>query len=344
MKKLIKFTLVLLLATFIISCSTDEQFIKTSNERTGIQTNNPDLVITEQEYDWAFRPNGFGIRIPFYNDGTYRVEYKAKTFGGTEMDTVFTYSCPIANIAQQMADGSTDFVVNKEEDGFVNGSGGYNFEGMLSITTFQNGLPVGEVIKQTFDVTPTHTKLDFNYLLENYYEEPFMAIPARTADMYTNRAVVRSGKQVVVIEVNPNLLINESNYENNISTLPINVTITGTDNNFLGTAVLDLSALAENQTIPPSDLRAPRSRNKGKTYVALDWNCPYHAHRPTPESEPIYVKHYFTVKRNGVAIATNLEHSEFTDVINGNPQTINYTITTTTGLGESVQASIIVTR
>jgi len=332
MKKLLLIPILLML----ISCSVDEQVLK-QEARIGIQTNTPDLIIVEKEFDWAFRPNGFGIRIPFYNDGTYRVEYKAKTFGGTELDTVFTYSCPIANIAEQRADGTTDFVVNKEEDGFQNGSGGYDFEGMLSITTFQNGLPVGEVIKQTFDVAPTHTKLDFNYLLETNYEEPFMAIPARTADMYTNRAVVRSGKQVVVIQVNPNLLINESNYDNNVSTLPINVTITGTDNNLLGTAVVDESAIAENQTIPPSELTATRSRVRGRTHVFLDFHCPYHA--------PIYANHHFTIKRNGVVIADNLEHSEFTDVMNGNPQTVTYEITTTViGLGESVPTLITVTR
>jgi hypothetical protein len=345
MKKLKLITALCIFAT-LFSCSTDEEIVKSENySKIGIQTNTPNLVITEKEFDWQFKPNGFGIRIPFYADGTYKVEYKAKVFGGTELDTVFTYFCPIANIAQQVADGSTDFVVNKEEDGFANGSGGYDFEGLLSITTFapgENGyyLPIAEVIKQTFDVSPTHLKNDFNYLLENYYTEPFMAIPARTADMYTNRAVVRSGKQVVVIEVNPNLLINESNYDDNVSTLPINVTITGTDNNFLGTAVVDEGILLGNLTAPPSNIVVTKNFQGRNKFVKIDWECPYHESL----EQPYYVKHHFTVKKNGVIVADKIDHSEYTETVRGNYQNATYTITTTTGLGESIPTTATVVR
>jgi len=335
-KNQIKIIILLLLSTFIFSCSVDEPFVKEEKrvqnvERIG-NLNNVNLNIPELELDWQYMYAGLGIR----SEGVYPVFYDQL---GRQM---LRYSCWIANQAPRPTEGDlsrNDFVSKMSEDGIPSTIyyGYYDFEGMLSITTFQNGLPIAQIEKQSFAVYPTDYKVGVNPNELRMYGADTMYINSGSADLYVNRGRVNQGKNVIVVEVNPDRQINETNYDDNVSTLPVNVV--GSQ------GFLDLSALAENQTIPPSDIRAPRSRNKGKTYVALDWNCPYHAHKPTPDSEPIYVKHYFTVKRNGVAIATNLEHSEFTDVINGNPQIINYTITTTvTGLGESVPASITVTR
>jgi hypothetical protein len=332
-----KKTIILISALLLFSCSADEQFAKEeTHSKIGDVLKTPDLYIPEFETDWQFRPNGYGIRKPILNDGTFRISYAPTNFGGTVLDTIITYNCPIANKAPQTANGQNDFVVNKVEDGIVDGYGDYNFQGLLSITSFQNGLPIGQVIKQTFDVDPTDLKSDYNFQYEILYGDPFMSIPARTADLYINRAIVKSGKVVVVVEVNPDGLINEPNQSNNVSTLPINVTINGTSNEFLGSAVLDLSALDENKTIPPSEITYTRTRSKGKTYVFLDWHCAYH--------EPIYAKHHFTVKRNGIIVYDNQDISQFTDVINGNPQIVNYEITITTGLGTSAPASVTVVR
>ena len=335
MKKKVIIIGAFLLALTIFSCSADEQIVENQN-KANVQGKVGDLIIVGLEYDWQFRPNGFGIRVPFYTNGTYPISYRETTFGGAILDTVITYSCPIANIAPQVADGSTDFVVDKVASGIANGSGGYDFPGLLSITTFQNGLPVGQVIKQTFDVSPTHVKNDFDWTLENYYDEPFMAIPARTADMYTNRAIVRSGKQVIVVEVNPDGLFEETDTTNNISTLPINVTISGASNELLGTAVLDLSALDENKTIPPSEIVVTKNFQGRNKFVKIDWHCPYH--------EPIYVKHHFTVRKNGVIVADKIDHSEFTDFVKGNFTSATYTITTTTALGTSTPITVTVIR
>ncbi len=323
MKNLIKFTLVLLFATFIISCSADEQFAKEQNytaSKIG-NLNNVNLNIPELEFDWQYMDAGLGLR----SEGTYPV------FFNQSGELMLRYNCWIANQAEADYTGANDFVSKMSEDGIPSTIyyGYYDFQGMLSITTFQNGLPIAQIEKQSFAVYPTDYKIGVNPNELRTYGADTMYINSQSADLYLNRARVNQGKNVIVVEVNPDKQIYETNYNDNVSTLPVNVV--GSQ------GFLDLSAINENLTIPPSELTATRTRSKGKTYVFLDFNCPYH--------EPIYVKHYFTIKRNGVVIATNLEHSEFTDVINGNPQIINYQITTTvTGLGESASTTITVLR
>jgi hypothetical protein len=332
-----KKTIILISTLLLLSCSADEQFInEETHSKIGDVLKTPDLYIPEFETDWQFRPNGYGIRKPILNDGTFRISYTTTNFGGTVLDTVITYSCPIANKAPQTINGQNDFVVNKVEDGIVDGYGDYNFQGLLSITSFQNGLPIGQVIKQTFDVDPTDLKSDYNFQYEILYDEPFMSIPARTADMYINRAIVKSGKVLVVVEVNPDGLINEPNRTNNVSTLPINVTINGTSNEFLGSAVLDMSVIDENKTVPPSDFIVTKNFQGRNKFVKLDWHCPYH--------EPFYVKHWFTVKKNGVVVADKIDHSEYVETVKGNYQNSVYTVTTTTVLGKSTPVTVTVAR
>ncbi len=335
MKKKVIIIGAFLLALIMLSCSADEQFLQNQN-KANVQGKVGDLIIVGHELDWQFRPNGFGIRVPFYTNGTYPVSYQATTYGGSTFDITVTYSCPIANIKEQRADGSTDFVVDKVASGIANGNGGYDFPGLLAITTFQNGLPVGQVIKQTFDVSPTHVKNDFDWTLENYYDEPFMAIPARTADMYTNRAIVRSGKQVVVVEVNPDGLFEETDTTNNITKLPLNVVLNGTTNENLGYATVDESAYLENVTIPASEIVVTKNFQGRNKFVKIDWHCDYH--------EPIYVKHHFTIRKNGVIVADNFDLSEYTDFVKGNFTSATYSITITTALGESAPTIVTVTR
>jgi hypothetical protein len=317
MKKLLFIILVLTL----ISCSVDEQIVKSESYSKIGNNNNVNLNIPEKEMDWQYMPDGLGIR----SEGTYPV------FLDINNKLMLRYSCWIANQAQANPTGANDFVSKMSEDGIPSTIyyGYYDFNGMLSITAFQFGFPISQVEKQSFAVYPTDYKNGVNPSELRTYGVDTMYINGGSADLYLNRAPVNQGKNLIVVEINPDRQIFETNYDDNVSTLPVNV------NGNQG--VLDLSAIAENQTIPASELTAVRSRSKGKTYVDLDWHCVYHT--------PIYVSHYFTVKRNGVIVATNLEHSEFTDSFNGNPQSTTYTITITVkGLGESTPITVTVTR
>jgi len=315
MKKLLLIPILIIL----ISCSVDEQLTK-QEARIG-NLNNVNLNVPEKEFDWQYMPDGLGIR----SEGIY------PAFFDVNGNLMLRYSCWIANQSQPNPSGVNDFVSKMSEDGIPSTVyyGYYDFEGMLSITTFQNGLPVAQIEKQSFAVYPTDYKNGVIPSELRTYGADTMYINAGTADLYLNRARVNQGKNVIVVEVNPDKQIFETNYNDNVSTLPVNVS--GNQ------GFLDLSAIADNQTIPPSELTAIRSRNKGKTIVDLDWDCVYH--------DPIYVKHYFTVRRNGNIVADNLEHSEFTDIFNGNPQSTAYSVTITViGLGESVPTLITVNR
>jgi hypothetical protein len=201
-------------------------------------------------------------------------------------------------------------------------------------------------MKQTFNLSASTYLQGYNPLLQINYNEgfpnaPFMSLPAQTADNYSNRAKVEQGKNVVVIHFNPDHLVPETNFNNNVTILPLNVTITGTSNSLYGTAIVDQSALTENQTVPPVIETAQRTRVNGKTKVFLDWSCPYHGHG----NDPIYVPHTFTVRRNGGIVYSGFDASQFLDDgIRGNPQSLTYTITTTTFLGESTPITVTVNR
>ncbi len=338
-----KKTVFILIAILISSCSPDEQIISTSSNKIGDVTKTPDLYIPELEAGWVYWDDGFGLGNPPYDNGTYGISYSPITFNSTIRDTVVTYTCPIANGASLDYSGQNDFVINKAEDGFVNGSGGYYYLGMISITTFKNGLPVGQVIKTSFDIEATDSKIGYNPDLQINYNAPFfpnapfMFIPAQTADVYTNRAIARSGKILVVVEVNPDLEVHESNYNNNVSSLPLNVTIGTSANNLLGSAVKDESARLENKTHPPTNVIVTKKFTGKDKFVKLDWECPYH--------EPIYVKHWFTVKKNGVVVADKIDNSDYTEIIRGNYTTSTYQIIiNVVGLGASSPTSVQVSR
>jgi len=342
MKKLLLIPILIML----ISCSVDEQIVK-SQQRIldGDSTKNFKLSLVEKSFNYVGWEDGIGIKVPPYDYG-YKVTYSPKVFGGTELDTVLTYFCPIGNIAELDYSGANDWVVNKLESGIPTGNGGYNFDGLLAIYTVKDRLPVAEVIKQNFNLSATTYQNGYDPQQQINYNEgladaPFMFLGAQTADNYTNRAVARRGKQLIIIVLNPSGLINPEKIATNVVVLPINVTINSTNTSFLGTAVIDESAILENTTIPPVIQQSQRTRVKGKTSIFLDWSCPYHGNGTTTH----YIPHTFTVKRNGNIVYSGQDESEFTDVINGNPQSVTYEITTTViGLGESTPTLITVTR
>jgi len=346
MKKLILIPILIML----ISCSVDEQIIK-SQQRIldGDSTKNFKLSLIEKSFNYVGWEDGIGIKVPPYDYG-YKVTYSPKVFGGTELDTVLTYFCPIGNIAELDYSGANDWVVNKLESGIPTGNGGYNFDGLLAIYTVKDRLPVAEVIKQNFNLSATTYQNGYDPQQQINYNDglpdaPFMFLGAQTADNYTNRAVARSGKQLIIIVLNPSGLINPEKIATNVVVLPINVTINSTNNSFLGTAVIDESAIAENTTIPPDEVVVTKSQ-QGKRWIKLDWHCPYHGNGV----DTYYIPHHFKVVRvvGGVSktVYDGEDISEFLDdKIKGNPQSATYEITTTViGLGESVPTLITVNR
>lgn len=340
MKKII-LTLVILL---LVACSSDDnnQVVNTTMNRTiGDVTKTPNLGIAEKNFNYKGYTNGFGIRVPPYDNGTYGVGYTTVNFNTTVLDTVITYFCPIENRAPINYSGIYDFVVNKVTDGTIYGSGSYTFDGLLSITTYRKGLPIGIIYKNLYDVQATDEtneydntqQIDYNQL---YNSIDYMWIPAGTADSYTNRAIVRSGLNLIVVEVNPGRVVTESNYDDNISKLPVNVTMTPV-NNLLGTAVVDLAAIDDNRTRVVTNLSYIKDLKGRDKSITIDWDCPYHS--------PIYVKHWFRVKKNGVIVADNLMESTYKETVRGNYNSSTYEVQVfVEQLGMSTPESIYIPR
>lgn len=345
MKKLLLF---ISIVVFIVGCSTEQQFVDSNQKRTmGDSTRNFHLKLVDSSYTFQGWEQGLGIKIPFYDNGTYRVSYSSKVFNGTAFDTVFTYNCPIFNAALKNYLGINDWVVEKALSGTpVGNSGTYNYGDIIAIYTVKNSLPVAEVIKQNFNLSATAYHGDYDPLQQINYNEGlptnlYMFLPAGTADNYTNRAVARTGRQLVIVHLNPSGTIDPTKVSNNVVVLPVEVTINSTNPSNLGFAVIDESIRAENPTIPPSNLVVTRRTVRGKRLVKLNWDCPYHGDGVNTH----YIPHTFTVKRDGVIKYSGKDISEFEDTLQGNPLSVTYTITTTViGLGESNSITRIVSR
>jgi len=330
MKKLILFMLLLIIA----ACSAPDLKELSYQEKIGIVNTLPSIYIPEHEFHWnGLEESGLGL----WSAGTYSV---TKTIAN---DTTLNYSCWVANKKGPDGNfdysGASDFVVKMSEDGIpINPlSGDYNFPGMLSITTFQNGLPIAQVEKQRFYVTPTDFMIGHDYFAMRQYGADTMSIPCGTSDEYVNRAKVRGGKNLIVVEINPDKLIVERDYTDNVSVLPVNVTFGTFAGVRVGTGVLDHSAILENQAHPVTNIVPTKNFQGANKFVSLDWDCPYH--------EPIYVKHWFTIKKNGNILADNIESSNFTEKIKGSYRTSVYEVfVTVKGLGTSLATTITVTR
>lgn len=346
----------------MLSCSVDEQITKNS-KTIGVTTKTPDIKIPEDDGGWArygIRPDGtygqvethIGLRIPNYTVAQYPGLTQDSYAVTTISDTLrLNYPCYLANVAPFLTSGQNDLVIDRVADGIPEeATGDYLMEGMLTITTFvPDGdgyyIPFGVVEKQSFWVSPNIYKMGFDDLLGVDYElqnPNYMWIWAQTADLYYNKAKVKLGKNLIVVEFNPDKFINESNYENNVATLPVTV-LPQTINNWSATGVLNLSILTEKAVRPATDLTAIKVLTGRDKHIMLNWHCDYHA----SEEQPFYAKHWFTVKRNGTIIADNLEHSEYKDTedVNGNFAPKNYEITITVpGLGTSTPITKVVTR
>lgn len=297
--------------------------------KIGIPGQSPDLIIEELSYDYSDNgwSNGYGVRYTGTNFGVRT---------NSDGSKVLQYNCPIGNIAPQVASNKNDFVADMSEDGIVTGSGGYAFKGFLYRALFQNGLPVDVPVKEIFYTQSTDFRNGYNFNLHRDYDYDTMYIGAQAADLYANKVIlqqnadgsVKDGKYLLVIEINPDKLIYETNYNNNVATLPF--TIQG------GVASVDLSVINENHTQPATNLIGHyEGRNVKKVF--LDWDCPYHL--------PVYVKHWFTIKKNGVVIADNVINSDYADAVSGNFKSAVYEVSINVpGLGQSVFNSIIITK
>jgi hypothetical protein len=318
----------------------------------GDENRSPDLYIPQLEQDWQGWTNGMGLWNPPYKLVNYGYlgltqDSYIVTIPRGETEPHMSYPCFIANGAdyKNNPNGKNDFVSDRSEDGIQEEVGSdYIFPGMLSIVTFQDGLPIGEVKKQSFWVEPSDAKVGYNWDYpedggdRRVYDNDTMSIPAGTADLYSNEAKVRHGKNLIVVEINPDLLITESNYNNNVSVLPVNVNLTpvaGTG--WIGIATLDTSAIEANKTHPAKDVVVTKNFKGASKYITIDWQCPYH--------EPIYVKHWFTLKKNGVVVKDKFDESIYTDYVSGSFKSATYEITIhVTGLGSSPPTTITVKR
>jgi hypothetical protein len=324
--------------------------VESATGHIGDPTKTPDLYIAE--FDPASKWQGWdeevGLRNPPYDDGTFAIYPRMEL----NYQAALHYSCFIANGAPIDYTGQNDFVVCMPCDGITNEqSAQYQFPGMISIVTFQDGLPIGEVIKQSFWVLPTDWMTGYDYnqqirwdVTDGLYNQRYMFIAAGTADNYGNHALIKEGKNLIVVEINPDLLITESNYNNNVSTLPVNV---GPLTNNQGKALLDLTAIEANKTRPAFNVVVTKNFKGADKYVNLNWDCAYHdgVLLPNGEITKYYVKHHFTVKRNGVVIAENLEPSELKIKEDGRFKSAEYSITIhVTGLGFSPPTTVTVKR
>ena len=308
----------------------------------GDPNRSPDLYVPYCEKNWVMFNSdtcfGVGGRKPTYFtfrlDSNDRFDYPA-LYGKAHGDSVFMYRyiCPIANGAEQPTSGDitrNDFVVCRPCDGLESeyNIGPYDFPGMIAITLYREGVRVGQTLKQSFWVSPSRETKAFDPNNVYYYEGDTMYIWAQTADVYYNQVAVDykngkavDGKYVIVVEVNPDLLITESNYDNNVTLVPFTVS-----NN---TAFIDPSASALNVPKDPYNLTASVVWGKAKT-VTLSWH-------------PVNTTDEFVIIKDGVELTDDWYDSTFVDTLAGGWKGSTYTVKSKIeGIGESAGVSISV--
>lgn len=300
--------------------------------KIGVPGQMPDLYIPEDENDWeGFEsPYSYGIiglnRVSqMYIIPSFKVDSEyARLFNlpvGARIKAV-AYDCPIANNTPFDYTGIHDLLICRPCDGLVDEYyGGYNFPGMLAIEVFQNGLPVVSAGKQNFALFPGDNKVGFDWnSVKNYnvINGDTSVLYPGTSDVYKNVVPANEGKYVIVAIVNPDKILDESNYDNNASHLPINVS--GIN------VTVDESALGDNKPHPATNLTYSKPPGKVKT-LTLDWDCPYHS--------PLYIYHNFTLKQDGIVIATGFDTSNYTITLQNGQKHTYEIIINVSGLGSS---------
>ncbi len=307
-------------------------FVPTYAQHYGDPNKHPDLYIPLCESDWQFRTPCLGIRMQ--DTLVTHVVVASASFATSyylnEGDTclLIQYYCPIANGAPQdtLFDyGANDLVIVKSRDGISDGHGHYDFKGFIDIGIYNNGKIVGGYNKTTYGITNTDFKASIIQKFIHYYTEgDTMIINAQCADTYNNRVAVKTkngmapdGFYVIRVKVNPDKYITESNYDNNVSVIPLKI-----KNNIVS---INDSALLDNAPPTPTGFSGIPVWGSRK-YVSLVW-----------DSIPSLNQTEVTIKRDNVVIATGLKgHNYYDTSIPNNWKQSVYTIEATIqGLGTS---------
>ncbi len=264
----------------------------------GDTSKRPNLYIPISEAGWAYNPLV----------GLYPGFKSITAINDTSVE--FGYACYIANgiknfdAAQAFPfdySGNKDFVSCRPCDRVADpySTRDYNFPGMLSVKAYGFGKVVSTLEKQNFYVGPNYTRVGFDFLKQisyNWFRSDTMYIPWGCGDNYFNRitlpatgGVVKEGYYVVKVHVNPDSVIRESDYSDNISYLPVYVQ---------GTSVrVDTNALNVAPQAPSfNECKIQRGKLKG---VSLKWEGEADA---------------YCVERNGVMIVKWLYGKQYLDI------------------------------
>ena len=237
------------------------------------------------------------------------------------------YNCPIGNDAPQVPNGQNDFIIDKSVDGIVDITciGCYTFAGITEVTVFKldaNGYATqtSTFQKQQYDLESTDFIDTYDYNIHQYYAWDTMFIQAKTFDRYYNYAPIPGtltpdpGNYIVVVQVDPDQLTADYNKSNNVTSLPLTIDA-GMGVNSI--PILNTNLLSSMKLKPVTNLTGVyQAKNIKKVF--LDWDCPYHL--------PLYIRHWFTVYKNGVLLADNLTNSDFIDNVPASFKTANYTV------------------
>lgn len=206
----------------------------TTGYHIGDSTKHPNLYIPQHQMGWL------GFTFMGLWDAYKRLE---------KVDTgvVLKYDCVIGNgiSEKQEANGLTyldfdskangqprDFVVDRSADGIQDqySTNSYNFPGMLRLMLFKDGKLVSSKMKQQFYVENNRERENFPWAAQHYYDGDTMYIFRGCGDNYFNSMPIPSiggvpvnGKYVLKVEVNPDKVITETDYTDNVSFLPFRV-------------------------------------------------------------------------------------------------------------------------
>lgn len=244
----------------------------------GDSTKHPNMYIPQHQMGWL------GYTFMGLWDAYKRLE---------KVDTgaVLKYDCVIGNgiSEKQEANGFTyldfdskangqprDFVVDRSADGIQDqySTNSYNFPGMLRLMLFKDGKLVSSKMKQQFYVENNRERENFPWAAQHYYDGDTMYIFRGCGDNYFNSMPIPSiggvpinGKYVLKVEVNPDKVITESDYTDNVSFLPFRVDgMTPTTD----TTALSLQAPAAAQWIECRELKGKTKGGIPKG-VSLKW-------------------------------------------------------------------------
>lgn len=286
----------------------------------------PNLYIPEDEGGWAGGTR-MGLVPAYKTVGIVFVDqYLAEVYNVpvNSQHVALKYECLIANgikgeVSNFVFDrtGYKDFVVDRSEDGIASeySSTSYNFPSMLSIKLFKNGthaLPTTKVIKQNFWVATNEGRIGFWNAPVRDYESDTMAIHHGGGDLYYNKVLLPSqdgvavdGLYVLVVEINPDKVIVESNYTDNRSIFPFRMTG--------GQLTHDPSAVQANLASAPTNFTGVLSGKGNNKIVTLSWNSTADHVHLWFNGQPVPSEDYYIYEKSWVVkVPANFKSGTFT--------------------------------